>query len=134
MRSELTWGLVFLAFAAFPAVAVPGAHLALCAWVLVGMLAVAGALCITRIRAAYYVALVVATAVVLSGVVTWAGIGAGRLGLPMNPLLQVVLGLYLLFRVALAHGTFGRGKPARPRLSDDPAFEQAITPPPAAAE
>ena len=120
MRSELTLGLVFLAFAAFPAVAVPGAHLAVFAWVQVGLLALAGALAITKIRAAYYVALVVAATVVLSGVLTWAGVG--KLGLPMNPLLQVVLGLYLLFRVALAHSTFGRQQ-IRPRLGDDPASE-----------
>ncbi|MEO6954650.1 MAG: hypothetical protein ABI321_22820 [Polyangia bacterium] len=129
MRSELTLGLVFLAFAAFPAVAVPGAHLTPCAWALVGLLAVAGALAITKIRPAYYVALVAATTVVLSGVLTWAGIGGGKLGLPMHPLLQAVLGLYLVFRVALAHGTFGRGKAPRPRLSDDPAFEEAATAP-----
>ena len=128
MRSELTLGLVFLAFAAFPAVAVPGAHLAPVAWALVGLLAAAGALAITKIRAAYYLALVAAATVVLSGVLTWAGIGGGRLGLPMNPLLQVVLGLYLLFRVALAHGTFGRPT-ARPRLRDDPAFEEAAAEP-----
>jgi hypothetical protein len=119
MRSPLTLGIVFVGLAAFCFFASPGTKISPVGMGLAGLLAVAGVLVMTRLRAGFYVGLVAGAAVAIAGILTWTGVGGGRLSLPVDPRIEVVLGLYMCFRMALAEKFMGpQPKRARP-LSDE---------------
>ncbi len=107
MRSPISLGIVFVAMAAFAVAGLHGQRLGPLAIGLVVVLAAAGLLVMTGVRAAYYVGLAAGALTALAGICTWTGLGGARLALPVQPIIAVVVGLYLCFRVAIAHKLFG---------------------------
>jgi hypothetical protein len=106
MRSSWSLGVVYIVLGGLSVSGIGGRHaLGPVAWVLAGLLVLAGALLFTRIRAAFWTALVVAAITAASGIMPllhhpeWA--------LPVPPALAIGIGLYLILRVSLAASTFG---------------------------
>jgi len=120
VRSPLTLGIVFVGLAAFCVFASPGVKITPVGIGLASLLALAGALVMLRMRAGYYAGIAVAALTAIAGIVTWAGIGNGRLTLPMDPRVEAVLGLYLCFRMALSEKHMGPPKPKRPLSDEEP--------------
>ncbi len=114
MRSPFTLGFVYVVLGGL-AVSGIGGHrpLGLVPWVLAGLLVVAGVALFTRLRPAYYFALAVAALTAVSGVLALAH--HPELALPAPPALSIGVGLYLIFRTALAAPSFaGRKKEVAP--------------------
>lgn len=84
-----------------------GGHRALSpvAWVLAGLLVAAGALLLTRTRAAFWIALVVAAVTAASGVMPL--VHHPELSLPLHPAATIGVSLYLVLRIGMAASAFG---------------------------
>jgi hypothetical protein len=77
-------------------------------WALAGLLVAAGAFVFTKLRAAYFVALAVATLTVVTGVIALAH--HPELALPVSPYVSIGVGLYLVFRTTISSPLFGARK------------------------
>jgi hypothetical protein len=109
MRSSWSLGVVFIALGGLSVSGIGGRHpLGPVAWVLAALLVAAGALMFTRTRAAFYCALTVGALTAASGALALAH--HPELALPVPPALSIVVGLYLIFRTAIAAPTFGPAK------------------------
>lgn len=109
MRSSWSLGIVFVALGGL-AVSGIGGHRPIgpVPWILAGLLVVAGALVFTRVRAAFWLALVAAALTAATGVLPY--LHHPELALPVPPALSIGIGLYLVFRTALAASSFGAPK------------------------
>jgi hypothetical protein len=111
MRSPLTLGIVYIALGGLSVSGIGGHRpLGVVPWVLAGLLVVAGVALLTRFRPAYYFALGVAALTAVTGVLALAH--HPELALPTPPALSIAVGLYLIFRTALASSAFGARKKA----------------------
>jgi hypothetical protein len=109
MRSSWSLGILFVVFGGLSVSGIGGHRpLGPVAWVLAGLLMAAGALILTRLKAAYYLALAVGGLVAASGVMPY--VGHPELALPVPPALAIGVGLYLVFRTAIAASAFGPPK------------------------
>ena len=106
MRSSWSLGVVFIALGGLSVSGI-GGHRPLGAvpWILAGLLVVAGAFLFTRTRASFYLALAAGAITAISGVLAFAH--HPELALPVPPALSVGVGLYLVFRTAIASPSFG---------------------------
>lgn len=110
MRSFWSLGVVFIALGGLSVSGIGGRHpLGPVAWVLAAILVAAGALLFTRMRAAWFFALAAGALTAASGVMPY--LHHPELALPVPPALAIVVGLYLVFRTAIAAPTFGPHKP-----------------------
>jgi hypothetical protein len=121
VRSPISLAILFIALAGLSIAGGGGlgmngvGHLSPGAYGLAGVLVVAGLLVLTRMRIAYYVGIAAGILTALSGVVAWAAPAMGaRFALPIHPGISMVVGLYLVMRVALAHRLFGKREPITP--------------------
>src|SRR5690242_12922147 len=73
-------------------------------WVIAGLLITAGGLLFLRRPFAWYIGLGAAAVTLISGFV--AQLGKPEWALPTPPLLAIVIGLYLLFRLLMARSWF----------------------------
>jgi hypothetical protein len=80
-------------------------------WAIAGALVVGGGLLFLRRPFAWWIAVAAAIVTVVSGMV--AQLGRPQWGLPMPPLLSVVVGLYVILRLLVARSWFYR-KPNTP--------------------
>ncbi|HEX6839472.1 MAG TPA: hypothetical protein VF334_23005 [Polyangia bacterium] len=109
MRSSWSLGVVYIALGGLSVSGI-GGHRPLGAvpWVLAGLLVAAGAFLFTRTRISFYVALAVGALTAITGILALAH--HPELALPVPPALSIGVGLYLVFRTAIASPTFGAKK------------------------
>ncbi len=108
MRSSWSLGFVFIALGGLSVSGIGGHRpLGVVPWVLAGLLVLAGALVLTRTRPAFYAALAVGAITAITGIVALAH--HPELALPVPPALSIGVGLYLVFRTAIASPIFGGG-------------------------
>lgn len=118
MRSSWSLGIVFVALGGLSVSGIGGRHpLGPVAWLLAGLLVVAGAFIFTHTRAAFYLALATGGITAATGILPY--VHHPELALPVPPALAIGVGLYLVFRTAIAAREFGPRPPRRARLSDD---------------
>jgi hypothetical protein len=109
MRSSWSLGIVYIALGGLSVSGIGGRHpLGPVAWVLAALLVAAGALMFTRTRPAFFFALAAGALTAASGVMPY--LHHPELALPVPPALSIVVGLYLIFRTAIAAPTFGPPK------------------------
>ena len=109
MRSSWSLGVVYIALGGLSVSGIGGHRpLGVVPWILAGLLVVVGALLFTRTRAAFYAALAVGALTAVAGVLALAH--HPELSLPVPPALSIGVGLYLVFRTAIASPTFGGRK------------------------
>jgi hypothetical protein len=77
-------------------------------WVIAGLLVCGGGILFLRRPFAWWLGMLAAAVTVASGLV--AQFGKPEWALPVPPLLAVVIGLYLLFRLTIARAYFFRGR------------------------
>jgi len=106
MRSSWSLGIVFIALGGLSVSGI-GGHRPLGAvpWILAALLIIAGGLVFTRTRAAFYLALAVGALTAITGIIALAH--HPELALPVPPALSIGVGLYLVFRTAIASPAFG---------------------------
>lgn len=80
-------------------------------WLIAGLLVSGGGLLFLRRPFAWWTALAAATVTAVSGVL--AQTGKPEWALPMPPLLSMVIGLYLVFRLAIARPFFFKKNPPK---------------------
>jgi len=109
MRSSWSLGVVYIALGGLSVSGI-GGHRPLGAvpWILAALLVVAGAFLFTRTRVSFYVALAVGALTAITGILALAH--HPELALPVPPALSIGVGLYLVFRTAIASPTFGAKK------------------------
>lgn len=106
MRSPFTLGIVYIALGGLSVSGIGGHRpLGVVPWVIAGLLVVAGVALFTRLKPGYYFAIAVAALTSVSGVL--ALVHHPELALPAPPALSIVVGLYLIFRTALAASSGG---------------------------
>jgi hypothetical protein len=106
MRSSFTLGIVYVALGGLSVSGIGGHRpLGLVPWVLAGLLVLAGVVLFTRTRISFYFALAVGALTAVSGVLAFAH--HPELALPVPPALSICVGLYLVFRTAIASPLFG---------------------------
>ena len=119
MCSSFTLGVVFIALGGLSASGIGGHHpLGVVPWVIAGLLVVAGLLLFTRTRASYFVALAAGVVTAISGVL--AAAHHPELALPVPWYVALGVGLYLVFRTAIASPMLG-GKKAKGFIPRDEA-------------
>jgi hypothetical protein len=110
MRSSFTLGVVFIALGGLSASGIGGHRpIGTVPWAIAGLLVVAGLLLFTRTRASFFVALAAGAVTAITGVLALAH--HPELALPVPPALSVGVGLYLIFRTAIASPLLGGKKP-----------------------
>jgi len=110
MRSSWSLGIVYIALGGLLAGGIGGHRLfGVVPWALAGLLVVAGVALFTRTRPAFYFAIAVGAITAVPGVLAFAH--HPELSLPVPPALSIGVGLYLVFRTAIAAPTFGGNKP-----------------------
>lgn len=109
MRSSWSLGVVYIALGGLSVSGI-GGHRPLGAvpWILAALLVVAGALLFTRTRISFYVALAIGALTAITGILALAH--HPELALPVPPALSIGVGLYLVFRTAIASPAFGAKK------------------------
>ncbi len=109
MRSSWSLGVVFIALGGI-AVSGIGGHKPLgpVPWALAALLVVTGALLFTRTRVSFFIAIGTGAVTAISGVL--ALVHHPELALPVPAALSIGVGLYLIFRTAIAAPTFGKRK------------------------
>jgi hypothetical protein len=80
-------------------------------WAIAGLLVGAGGLLFLRKPFVWWVGLLAAVVTLASGFITQAG--KTEWGLPVPPLLAIVIGLYLVFRLTMARAYFSRKQQAK---------------------
>ncbi len=109
MRSSWSLGVVFIALGGLSVSGIGGHRpLGVVPWILAALLVVAGGFLFTRTRVSFYVALAVGALTAITGILALAH--HPELALPVPPALSIGVGLYLVFRTAIASPTFGGGK------------------------
>jgi hypothetical protein len=109
MRSSWSLGVVYIALGGLSVSGIGGHRpLGAAPWVIAALLVLAGALLFTRARAAFYFALAVAALTAVTGIIALAH--HPELALPVPPALSIGVGLYLVFRTAIASPAFGVAK------------------------
>jgi hypothetical protein len=120
MRSSFTLGVVFIALGGLSASGIGGHRpLGPVPWAIAGLLVVAGLFLFTRTRASFFVALAAGAVTAITGVVALAH--HPELALPVPPALSVGVGLYLIFRTAIASPLLGGKKKSKGFLPHDEA-------------
>jgi hypothetical protein len=110
MRSSWSLGVVFIALGGLSASGIGGHRpLGPVPWGIAGLLVLAGVFLFTRTRASFFVALAAGTVTTLTGILALAH--HPELALPVPPALSVGVGLYLIFRTAIASPLLGGKKP-----------------------
>ena len=108
MRSSWSLGVVFIALGGLSVSGIGGHRpLGVVPWVLAALLVLAGALLFTRTRPAFYAAIAVGALTAITGILALAH--HPELALPVPPALSIGVGLYLVFRTAIASPAFGGG-------------------------
>lgn len=109
MRSSWSLGVVYIALGGLSVSGI-GGHRPLGAvpWILAALLVAAGAFLFTRTRVSFYVALAVGALTAITGILALAH--HPELALPVPPALSIGVGLYLVFRTAIASPMFGAKK------------------------
>lgn len=109
MRSSWSLGVVYIALGGLSVSGI-GGHRPLGAvpWILAALLVVAGVLLFTRTRISFYVALAIGALTAITGILALAH--HPELALPVPPALSIGVGLYLVFRTAIASPAFGAKK------------------------
>lgn len=101
MRSSWSLGIVFIVLGGLSISGIGGHRpLGPVPWVLAGLLVAAGAFLFTRLRAAFFVAMAVGAVTAVTGVLPY--LHHPELALPVPPALSIGIGLYLVFRTAIA--------------------------------
>lgn len=109
MRSSWSLGIVFVALGGLSVSGIGGHRpLGPVPWVLAALLVAVGAFLFTRLRAAFWAGIVVGLVTAISGGVALAH--HPELALPVPPALSIGIGLYLVFRTAIASSQFGPRK------------------------
>ena len=109
MRSSWSLGVVFIALGGLSASGIGGHRpFGPVPWAIAALLVVAGVFLFTRTRASFYLALAAAAVTATSGILAFAH--HPELALPVPPALAVGVGLYLIFRTAIASSTLGKKK------------------------
>jgi hypothetical protein len=109
MRSSWSLGVVYIALGGLSVSGIGGHRpLGAAPWVIAALLVLAGALLFTRTRPAFYFALAVAALTAVTGIIALAH--HPELALPVPPALSIGVGLYLVFRTAIASPAFGGAK------------------------
>lgn len=133
MRSSWSLGVVFVALGGI-AVSSIGGHRPVgpVPWLLAGLLVVTGALLFTRTRAAFWLAINTGAVTAITGIL--ALLHHPEWALPVPPALSIGVGLYLIFRTAIASPTFGARKKQgfiprdEPPAGDEPPARDGATP------
>jgi len=106
MRSSWSLGVVFIALGGLSVSGIGGHHpMGVVPYVLAGLLVAAGVFLFTKLRASFYAAIAVGALTAVTGVVALAH--HPELALPVPPALSIGVGLYLVFRTAIASPAFG---------------------------
>ena len=106
MRSSWSLGVVFIALGGLSVSGIGGHRpLGIAPYVIAGLLVAVGVFLFTKLRAAFYAALAVAALTAVTGILALAH--HPELALPVPPALSIGVGLYLIFRTAIASPLFG---------------------------
>jgi hypothetical protein len=109
MRSSWSLGVVFIALGGLSASGIGGHRpLGPVPWGIAGLLVVAGLLLFTRTRLSFFVALAAGAVTAITGVLALAH--HPELALPVPAALSIGVGLYLIFRTAIASPLLGGKK------------------------
>ena len=109
MRSSWSLGVVYIVLGGLSISGIGGHRpLGVVPWVVAGLLVAAGGLLFTRARPAFYFALAVGALTAVTGALALAH--HPELALPVPPALSIGIGLYLVFRTAIASPGFGGRK------------------------
>ena len=109
MRSSWSLGVVFVALGGLSASGIGGHRpFGPVPWAIAAALVGAGLFLFTRLRASFFVALAAGAATAIGGVLALAH--HPELALPVPPALSIGVGLYLVFRTAIAASTLGPKK------------------------
>jgi hypothetical protein len=109
MRSSWSLGVVFIALGGLSASGIGGHRpLGPVPWAIAGLLVLAGLFLFTRTRASFFVALAAGAVTTISGILALAH--HPELALPVPAALSVGVGLYLIFRTAIASPLLGGHK------------------------
>jgi hypothetical protein len=108
MQSGWSVGILMVAMGGLSVGGFGAQHPTKVGWAIAGLLIVAGGLLFLRRPFAWWVGLGAAAITLVSGFVAQAG--KPELGLPTPPLLAIVVGLYLVFRLLMARAYFQQKK------------------------
>ena len=111
MQSPLTVGILMIAMAGIglaPLGPQPRPPLGVPQLAIAGILVLGGLLLVLRRTIAQYVAFAAAGALVVTAILAWTG--RPQFGLPVPPAISLVIGLYLILRVAMARGALKKAK------------------------
>lgn len=112
MRSSWSLGVVYIVLGGLAVSGIgrqPVAPPTPASWAIAVLLIVAGLALFTKTRAAFYLALAAGAVTAASGILAFAH--HPELSLPVHPALSIGIGLYLVFRTAIAASAFGPKKP-----------------------
>jgi hypothetical protein len=108
MRSSWSLGVVYIALGGLSVSGIGGHRpIGVVPYVLAGLLIAAGLFLFTKLRASFYAAIAVGALTAVTGVL--ALVHHPELALPVPPALSIGVGLYLVFRTAIASPAFGGG-------------------------
>jgi hypothetical protein len=109
MRSSWSLGVVFIALGGISVSGIGGHRpIGPIPWLIAGLLVLTGALLFTRTRVSFWVAINTGAVTAITGVL--ALLHHPELALPVPPALSIGVGLYLIFRTAIAMSAFGAKK------------------------
>jgi hypothetical protein len=120
VRSPLSLGILYIVMGGLGLSGLGGAGpLGRVQYGLAAALIAAGVLLLTRLRLAFYLALLAGLATAATGVLGLTG--HRELALPLQPAVSVGVGLYLCLRLFLARAGLGRRRRAAPAGDEDEA-------------
>jgi hypothetical protein len=116
MASGWSVGILMIAMGVLSVGGFGAQHPTTVGWGIAGLLVVAGGLLFLRRPFVWWLGLMAALVTLVSGFITQAG--KSEWGLPVPPLLAIVIGLYLVLRLTIARAYFSG--PAKPAKKDPP--------------